>query len=152
MTIKVYHILFDEGLIAETGIKDKIETTIEDFIKNYKEERKSLKKELEEIEEAFKDVYAPKKNDTMESYNKFIMETYPELYRRLERAGHEVLKGQHFSSAFVYSNEHYGWRYVDTRGRMKTCLILEAKALLLLNVSRERFTIKEVEIEIPDIL
>ncbi len=149
MIITIYHILFDGGLIAETGIKDKIEPIIEEFIEKYKEERKSLKKELEEIEEAFKDVYAPRKNDTMESYNKFVMETYPELYRRLEKAGHEVLKGQHFDCAFVYSNEHYGWRSVDSKGRMNSCLIPDAKALLLLNVSRERFTIKEVEIEIP---
>lgn len=149
MTIKVYHILFDEGLIAETGIKDKIEPTIEDFIKKYEKEKKFLIKELKELEEAFNDIYGPKKNDTFETYNRFVMKTYPDLYERLERTGRKILKGLHITNTFVYSNEYYGWRAIDGEGKSWLYKVSDALALLYLDVSRERFTIKEVEIEIP---
>ena len=149
MTITIYHILFDGMLVAETGIKEKIESIIENSIKEYTQENKILKKELDNLEDSFNDVYGPRKNDTPETYNRFVMKNYPELYDKLEDVGRKVFREYHVRGVFVFSNEDYGWSVIDSKGKTWLCRVYDAKASLLLNISRERFSIKEVEIEIP---
>lgn len=148
MVITVYHILFDDMFVAETGVKEKVESIIEKLIKDYSDENKVLRKELKEFEENFKDVYGPRKNDNAETYRRFIMNNYPELYDKFCFLGHKIFKEYHVSGEYFYSNENFGWNVVDGQGKSWMCGLNEAYASLLLDVSRRRFSVKEVEIEI----
>lgn len=147
--ITIYHVLYNGVMIGETGMKDKTETIIEDYIREYKEEAKEITERLLKIKELFKDVYGPRKRDTPESYKNYIKTNHPELYDEFEKIGPKALKGQHYMGTFIASPEYYAWMATDKEGRTHTYYIQDILMEVKLTPTRDEFTIKEVEIEIP---